>query len=85
MGKSERSSAETQAHNINGRKTENRGGSKGTLGEAEGGEEEVKFESERQPETCRNACLSDFGFRWARSWDDANAHSQEPTTVHKTH
>jgi hypothetical protein len=33
MGKGEESSAETQAHNINGRTTENRGGAKGTVGE----------------------------------------------------
>jgi hypothetical protein len=33
MGKSERSRAETQAHNISGRQKENRGGGTGPLGE----------------------------------------------------
>ena len=41
MGEGERSSAETQAHNISGGQKENRGGTAGTLGEGEGGEEEV--------------------------------------------
>ena len=41
MGKGEESSAETQAHNINGRQKTNCGGTKGKVGEAEGGEEEI--------------------------------------------
>jgi hypothetical protein len=41
MGKGEESSAETRANHIGGREKENRGGTKGTLGEDTGGEEEV--------------------------------------------
>jgi hypothetical protein len=41
MGKGEWSSAETQAHNIGSRQKENRSRSAGTVGEGEGGEEEV--------------------------------------------
>jgi hypothetical protein len=41
LGKGERSRAETKAHHISSRKTENRGGSAGEVGEGEGGEEEI--------------------------------------------
>jgi hypothetical protein len=41
MGKGEESSAETQAHNINGRQKTNCGGTKGKVGETEGCEEEI--------------------------------------------
>ena len=41
MGKSERSSIETQAHHVGSRQKENRGRTAGTLGEDTGGEEEV--------------------------------------------
>ena len=41
MGKGERSSGETQAHNISSRQEENRGGAACTLGEVQSGEEEV--------------------------------------------
>src|ERR1035441_4127233 len=40
MGKGERASGETQAHNFTSRQKANRGGTKGTVGEGEGGEEE---------------------------------------------
>ena len=39
MGEGERSSAETQAHNISSRQKENRSRTAGKVGEAEGGEE----------------------------------------------
>ncbi|MGA9801726.1 MAG: hypothetical protein WBQ46_00615 [Terriglobales bacterium] len=39
MGKDERSSAETQAHNISSRQKKNRGGTAGKVGEDTGGEE----------------------------------------------
>jgi hypothetical protein len=39
MGKSKRSSAETQAHNITSRQKTDRGGTAGTVGEDTGGEE----------------------------------------------
>jgi hypothetical protein len=39
MGKGERSSFETQAHNVSISTQEDRGGAKGTLGEGKGGEE----------------------------------------------
>jgi len=39
MGKGERSSAETHAHNISGRQKEDRGGTKGEVGEVQSGEE----------------------------------------------
>jgi hypothetical protein len=39
MGKSERSRAETQAHNISSRQKANRGGCTGTLGEVKGAAE----------------------------------------------
>ena len=44
MGKGERSSAETKAHNISLRQKENRGGTKGEVGEDTGGEEVRTFE-----------------------------------------
>ena len=44
MGKGEESSAETQAHNISSRQKENRGGTKGKVGEGEGTVEEDRVE-----------------------------------------
>jgi len=41
MGKGEGSSPETQAHDLSGRQKENRSRSAGTVGEGEGGEEEI--------------------------------------------
>ena len=41
MGKGEGSSAEAKAHNVGISPQEDRGGTTGTLGEVEGGEEEV--------------------------------------------
>jgi hypothetical protein len=40
MGKSERSRAQIQAHNISRRQKEDRGGTKGEVGEVEGAAEE---------------------------------------------
>ena len=39
MGKGERSSAETQAHDLGGRQKKNRGGTAGKVGEGKGEEE----------------------------------------------
>jgi hypothetical protein len=41
LGKGERSSAETQSDDFSSRQKENRGGTKGTVGEVEGGEKEI--------------------------------------------
>ena len=57
MGKGKRSSAETEAHNFSSRQTENRGGTKGAVGEGEGGEEEGGVEPTEPAASMRQAFI----------------------------
>ena len=61
MGKGERSSAETKAHNIGSRQEENRGGAAGEVGEGEGGQEEVGIRA-AEPVTSTGDRVCDGGF-----------------------